>query len=1417
MSNGGVRIGRGGVTLAVSTTPEKLLRLRYEITSSGIQFYRQPIASSDTPNRRDPINLFETLDGLLSEQNSVLQSRNGHLTLVSLPASPDAAFYNVTLSVLSESGPAGAIAVRSITLNVQRSQPFATSNSLSCRDLNLQLMVSRPTAGVPASLQVTGSMTLVLLGTAVPLSAVLSNGALVFRPTAAVTSLPLNGLGSLDLTTLEVGTSGTDGTGNRWEDLEVLYNFDEGSGNTLLDSAGIRTIDGREQLPLDLEIRSPDRVTRTPTGITVSSGAEIVSAALRTADNSRTAKIITACRRSNALSIEAWVRSASTTIPNTVEAPPRIVTLSVNFQNRNFLLSQGGEASQEGGDFYGVRLRRTGGTGSADFNGLPVLRSRRSSLTTQLSCVVFTRDANGIGRIYVNGVDQTDTNQPVDMSGNFSEWQDSFRLAIANEITLGRPWSGDLQRIAIYSRALSGTEIERSYFPVLRAQVTLANVPAPLSTISVEWRELSDRSQLLYRPTAPLGITPDLQLDRTSLTFELRSGNSTWTATGTTQASLWGLSIGELLPSLVLDASGQPTFSFSRRQTSNTTLTLNELGSLVLGAFELRASPTGWQIPSTGQITFNGLPLPLRGPLPAGWAIADNNLFLTFNPPPPLTLVEQLAFDSVNLRFQRLNGNWTVQGGVGLRLMGATLPLVPSFDADSPNRPFTLTFVANPEQPTQLSDPPGQLYLSRLRLRSAPPGGPVLWVLFLSGFVELTERGLSPRLGTLELGAEGQIVSSSGSTPSSSSGNTPGSSSGGASGSASSSRPSSPSGNPAAQPSLQLQGRSVLKSLEDPLFVGDLQMRGDRFLMTGKFSLFPEGSPLRFHEDAQLEMGPLVQLRLLRPLTINLPDFALLNPQLGLDNGQFTLSGTWLGEPLTLTGRQREGEWIFQGQVQPRLPFSLNLGPIYEPNTAIKLTDFLRSPQSARTSRSLEATVQLEISQGGLLAQLSGQFQAEDAEGQVQEITLPQFTVFSPPPNRNALLGALLQPLDRHADAIIAPQFRQGSSYCFSTAEGRSLLYLSLATGLPAEPIDIPLPLVFAATSGSASDQGALFQLEQTADGCRLTLPGVGKPAEAIATAYRNFLTQLATLENPSKALVPGAIALIKRQIAERLPMSIEQVLYYHYGMDSRAGTQVDLQAGMRLRVDFQNYQDVPPTERTAIAINGFVGSGTSYYHIHSYPDPTTPRQFLLGFDPFITRIPVLIQTNAAREGAGSLIDIQRPGFRFPYYRLFYPQEFSNSSAPRAEQTILLVGAASLTDLETATDQYRRNGTVQPSETRIGFFFRGRVMVIPEIAIFVQEQPVYVSLGTTLRQVIERFRSIPVSAAARQNLSGFQGLLRARRLLHAHVPVPVEADHSFSIQSSATYRFIELEPYLQYANGTDGYDLPVVQGDRFYF
>jgi hypothetical protein len=239
----------------------------------------------------------------------------------------------------------------------------------------------------------------------------------------------------------------------------------------------------------------------------------------------------------------------------------------------------------------------------------------------------------------------------------------------------------------------------------------------------------------------------------------------------------------------------------------------------------------------------------------------------------------------------------------------------------------------------------------------------------------------------------------------------------------------------------------------------------------------------------------------------------------------------------------------------------------------------------------------------------------------------------------------------------------------------------------------------------------------------------------------------------------------------------------------------------MRLRVDYQNYQFVHPSDRTAS--NGFVGSGSAYYYINSYKH--SDSQYLLGFDSFLSSIESVVNTNVAQLGAGGVIDLLRSGYRKSYYRLFYPAQFSDAAGQiGAERVATLVGADSLAEIQNATKQYVEQGQLQDTSGYVSAYFRGRAVVIPEITVFVQEQPIYVPIGTTIRQLIERYANIPAVTLG-QDLRSFQGKFRPRRLIHD------------GVNSVPSYRFINFNQYEATTSGLDAFDLPVVKGDRFYF
>lgn len=213
-------------------------------------------------------------------------------------------------------------------------------------------------------------------------------------------------------------------------DLQALYTFEEGRGDSVSDVSSV----GK---PLNLTISDESAISWIRGGLAINSSVMLAS-------SDSAAKIIDPSYESNEITIEAWIKPANTT----QSGPARIISLSEDTDSRNLTLGQSA-------DFYQTRLRTT----STSHNGIPALSTSDSSLSTNLTHVVYTRDSQGIATFYTDGVAQKSGT----IAGEFSNWNGSYRLVLANETTGNRPWLGEFHLVAIYSRALSEAEIKANF------------------------------------------------------------------------------------------------------------------------------------------------------------------------------------------------------------------------------------------------------------------------------------------------------------------------------------------------------------------------------------------------------------------------------------------------------------------------------------------------------------------------------------------------------------------------------------------------------------------------------------------------------------------------------------------------------------------------------------------------------------------------------------------------------------------------------------------------------------------------------------------------------------------------------------------------------------------------------------------
>jgi hypothetical protein len=204
----------------------------------------------------------------------------------------------------------------------------------------------------------------------------------------------------------------------------VLYTFDEGGGDVVLDTSG-------RGVPLDLSIEDADAVSWNPGSLDVTGDALIRSGAAAT-------KVIDPCVASGELTVEAWV------VPDRddLAGPARVVTLSTNTGSRNWTL---------GADDTDWVFRLRNENAVAQNQDYLDLFANDGIVPGERRHVLFTYDDDGDGyQLYLDG----SLSGSRASEGALAPWGSAHELALANELTRGRSWTGRFLQVAIWCRAL---------------------------------------------------------------------------------------------------------------------------------------------------------------------------------------------------------------------------------------------------------------------------------------------------------------------------------------------------------------------------------------------------------------------------------------------------------------------------------------------------------------------------------------------------------------------------------------------------------------------------------------------------------------------------------------------------------------------------------------------------------------------------------------------------------------------------------------------------------------------------------------------------------------------------------------------------------------------------------------------------
>jgi hypothetical protein len=391
------------------------------------------------------------------------------------------------------------------------------------------------------------------------------------------------------------------------------------------------------------------------------------------------------------------------------------------------------------------------------------------------------------------------------------------------------------------------------------------------------------------------------------------------------------------------------------------------------------------------------------------------------------------------------------------------------------------------------------------------------------------------------------------------------------------------------------------------------------------------------------------------------------------------------------------------------------------------------------------------------------------------------------PPNVNyPNPGYVIPPIN--IGAVNGKGFTSGSSLCAIDTDGTNVDFSLKWSGGDAHN---PLVAVITVQPNNvwSADPSARAQLRKSFDAFRL---------------------KLEDLELNQQCLRPGGAYTVSQTLAESIPLSISETLYYRYGFDAAKG-YVDLNPGMRLRIESAANQVMSGLAPVS-SLNGFVPSSVAHYDITRLSDNAGNQR--IAFDAFLgtNRPPTITSLSGV---AGGIIDLQKATSARRYYRLVYPPQLAPPDRPDNAglyDNVTLIGADFLIELNAATDPLQRANICGKSSVGqapvICAYFRGRTIAVPELRVYLSTpqavQPLFVPIGTTARNLLDYLGNSALPLVTTESDLGFP-IFNYRR------------PFSSSAGQNPQVLFNLIDPLNLpngvYFAGKTVYDLPVAKGD----
>ncbi len=222
-----------------------------------------------------------------------------------------------------------------------------------------------------------------------------------------------------------------------------------------------------------------------------------------------------------------------------------------------------------------------------------------------------------------------------------------------------------------------------------------------------------------------------------------------------------------------------------------------------------------------------------------------------------------------------------------------------------------------------------------------------------------------------------------------------------------------------------LSGHSTLAIAGRTVFTGDVQIDSQHFFLSGQLALFPPSSPLQIGGGGQAQIDNQGQFLLQTAVNVSLQNFVLLGSQITISNTGLTISATWLGRTVTFSIVIQGNDFTLSGSVAFDLGLNINVGPIYDNLTGLKVVDQL----SLNTT--LSASLAISLGTLGFAADVTASFSWNSFH-----LTVPGFHIVVSPQDIAALTDLLVQEIEQHVSDIFAGAFKSMADWLKAGVNG---------------------------------------------------------------------------------------------------------------------------------------------------------------------------------------------------------------------------------------------------------------------------------------------------------------------------------------------------------------------------------------------